>query len=153
MRKAPVPPNETQPFPTATRALTRWLLSLFLSVISISAHAQLTYITNNGAITITGYDGYVGDLTIPKIIDGLPVKAIGVEAFKYKSNMDKVTIPSSVTSIGASAFFHCGLASVTIPSSVTNIGASAFSMCPGLQAISVEAGNPAYSSSLGVLFN
>ena len=39
-------------------------------------------------------------------------------------------IPSSVTSIGSSAFSDCSsLQSITIPSSVTSIGSSAFSGC------------------------
>ena len=45
-------------------------------------------------------------------------------------------IPSSVTSIGESAFFDCsGLTSVVIPSSVTSIGESAFNDCSGLTSI------------------
>ena len=49
-----------------------------------------------------------------------------------------MTIPSSVTSIGNSAFQYCsGLTSLTIPSSVTSIGNSAFRGCSGLTSIYV----------------
>ena len=42
-------------------------------------------------------------------------------------------IPSSVTSIGFSAFYNCSrLTSIEIPSSVTSIGALAFSYCSSL---------------------
>ena len=48
-------------------------------------------------------------------------------------------IPSSVTSIGYSAFRQCsGLTSVTIPSSVTSIGQSAFAWCSNLKDITSE---------------
>ncbi|HXF10713.1 MAG TPA: leucine-rich repeat domain-containing protein, partial [Desulfuromonadaceae bacterium] len=45
------------------------------------------------------------------------------------------------------------LTSVAIPSSVTSIGNSAFYICPGLKEINVDPQNPAYSSVDGVLFN
>ena len=48
------------------------------------------------------------------------------------------TIPSSVTSIGGSAFYGCsGLTSVTIPTSVTRIGNSAFCGCSGLTGVTI----------------
>ena len=57
------------------------------------------------------------------------------------------TIPSSVTSIGNSAFFGCtGLTSVTIPKSVTSFSYRSFSGCSGLTSIQVESGNPNYDS-------
>jgi len=47
--------------------------------------------------------------------------------------LSSVVIPSSVTSIGSSAFSSCyGLSSVVIPSSVTSIGSSAFYNCSPL---------------------
>jgi len=64
------------------------------------------------------------------------------------------TIPSSVTSIVASAFSGCtGLTSVTIPNSVRSIGGEAFFGCTGLTSVTVEAGNLSYASADGVLFN
>lgn len=49
-----------------------------------------------------------------------------------------VKIPSTVTSIGSSAFENCGaLQSVSIPDSVTTIGNSGFRGCKSLQSISI----------------
>jgi hypothetical protein len=64
------------------------------------------------------------------------------------------TLPASVTSIGAYAFYDCNrLESMTIPASVTSIGESAFSGCSSLTGITVASNNPAYSSEEGVLFD
>ena len=47
-----------------------------------------------------------------------------------------ITIPNSVTSIEAYAFYNCtGLTSITIPNSVTSIGENAFTGCTGLKTI------------------
>ncbi len=48
------------------------------------------------------------------------------------------TIPDSVTSIGNSAFSHCGsLTNINIPDSVTNIGGNAFRYCSSLANINI----------------
>jgi hypothetical protein len=120
------------------------------------AQAQFTFTTTNGAITITGYTGPGGNVTIPSTINGCPVRTIGVNAFNDLANLTGVIIPdsvitvsdfafdycvnlgnlsigNSVTSIGDSAFDACyNLTSVTIPNSVTNIGNDAFYSCSGL---------------------
>ncbi|MDC0200979.1 leucine-rich repeat domain-containing protein [Verrucomicrobia bacterium] len=49
---------------------------------------------------------------------------------------DNYTIPDSVTSIGASAFYQCtSLTSITIPVGVTSIGHQAFNSCTHLTAV------------------
>ncbi|MBR4480395.1 MAG: leucine-rich repeat protein [Prevotella sp.] len=57
------------------------------------------------------------------------------------------TIPNSVKSIDAHAFYGCtGLTSITIPNSVNSIGENAFLRCSGLTSIKVESGNKVYDS-------
>jgi hypothetical protein len=97
-----------------------------------------TYTTNNGTITITGYTGPGGAVTIPSAINGLPVTSIGPGAFAGCRNLTNVAIPSSITIIGDQAFFYCtNLASVTLPTSVTSIGQGAFVACTALTSVAI----------------
>jgi hypothetical protein len=117
--------------------------------------SQLGYSWTTNAdntLTITGYSGPGGVVTIPGTINGLTVTSIGTNAFQY-SSLTSVTIPNSVTSIGDAAFFSSSLANVTIPNSVTKIGPYAFADCINLTAITVAMNNLFYSSTNGVLFN
>ena len=67
----------------------------------------------------------ITDLVVPS-----SVTSIGSSAFYNCSNLTSIIIPSSVTSIGSYAFSYCTrLTSVVIPSSVTFIGSDAFQYC------------------------
>ena len=66
------------------------------------------------------------------------VTSIGDSAFSDCSSLSKIVIPSSVTSIGDRAFLGCrSLSEIVIPSSVTSIGNSAFYSCTSLKYISI----------------
>ena len=92
----------------------------------------------NNQYTITSYVGRGGNVTIPSIVNSLPVVAIGKEAFFACDNITSIVIPNSVTSIDKWAFEHCtSLTSITIPNSVTNIGAYAFEDCSSLTSITI----------------
>jgi len=118
------------------------------------AGAQFAYAFTNNTCTITWYYGPGGAVVIPSEVNGVPVIGIGVEAFLENGRVTSVTIPDSVTSIGDQAFSFCSsLTNIMIPDSVTNVGTQTFLDCVGLTAITVDALNPAYSSSDGVLFD
>lgn len=54
------------------------------------------------------------------------VKAIFSNTFRGAEDLEKVTLPNTMTDIGSSAFENSGLQSITIPASVTSIGERAF---------------------------
>jgi hypothetical protein len=103
--------------------------------------ALFNYMTNAGAITITGYSGLCENVIIPAAINGLPVTSIGANAFYRSTNLTSVIIPNGVTSIGAASFEGCtSLRDIMIPSSVTNIGEGAFAFCESLTNVTIENG-------------
>ena len=77
-------------------------------------------------------DGYKNETTLTSIYIGSKVVSIDLEAFLGASGLTEIKIPSTVTTIGQSAFSGSGLTSVTIPNSVTSIGDFAFSGCSSL---------------------
>jgi hypothetical protein len=114
-----------------TRSLMQLcLLVTFLQALPAVVHAQFTFVTNNGAITITGYSGS-GVAVIPNTTNGYPVTSINYEAFSFSSELTGITIPNNVTNIEQRAFYYC----------------------TSLTGINVNAGNPSYNSTNGVLFN
>jgi Leucine Rich Repeat (LRR) protein len=64
------------------------------------------------------------------------------------------TVPGTVTTIVSASFeYALGVSGVTIGTSVTSIGAFAFYDCASLTAITVNSANSFYSSTNGVLFD
>jgi hypothetical protein len=127
---------------------------LFLAVAA-TAQGQFTYTTNtDNTLTITGYTGSGGAVTIPTNINGLTVRSIGYYAFS-ETAVTSVTIPGSlsiedyafddsefltnatiqygVAGISDFAFAGCSnLSSVAIPRSVNSVGYGAFVFCESL---------------------
>ena len=71
--------------------------------------------------------------------------SIGVRGFAGFYALTSATIGDSVTSIGEYAFTHCSannFVSIEIPSSVTTISASAFEECYNLTNVTIHAVNP-----------
>jgi len=148
------------------------ILLLWAALLPAVVQAQLTFTTNNGTITITGYNGNPGPIIIPSTTNGLPVVNIANNAFIRKT-VSTLVIPNSVTNIGTSAFDSCPsltsvtignigqrafaactkLATLTIPGSVVTIGDQTFSGSIKLSAITADPANSFFSSTSGVLFN
>lgn len=109
-------------------------------------HSKFTtldyYILKNGESEFVVDDGtywcgikaYIGndtDITIPDKINGIEVGSIKEGCFK-NSNIESVTLPSSVTVIEQQAFYGCNnLKSINL-SNVKSIGTEAFTNCPSL---------------------
>lgn len=95
---------------------------------------SLLQIGSDGTLTgVKDKNAVVGSLTIPKT-----VTKIGASALAGCSRLMSITMPDSVTEISDSAFYRCsGLTHVTIGSKVTSIGANAFKDCISLQSVTI----------------
>ncbi len=105
------------------------------------------YLEDGGLATIVNLDGsnyvaaistsYRGNLVIPESLNGLPVTAIGENAFLNCSAVTNVVIPTTVISIGSSAFAGCSRLApgITIPESVTDLGSRVFAGCDNLRIV------------------
>jgi hypothetical protein len=117
-------------------------------VVSGIYYAPFTYVTNSdNTLTITGYAGVGGAVTIPTNINGRTVTAIGNEAFVPSLGIiTSVTMLDSITSIGDFAFAGHDLApnttltNVAIPGSVTNMGSYVFTLCCDLTGVTISNG-------------
>jgi len=111
-----------------------------LLTLPATGHAQLTFITNNGAITITGYTNLPSNavVVIPGTTNNWPVTSIGESAFSHDTNLASVSIPNSITNIGYNAFYFCtGMTNVTMGTNVQTIGSSAFESCWQLHSVTI----------------
>lgn len=100
-----------------------------------SALVFVTGLTDNGRT--------IKDVVVPDSINTngktYAIKWIMPYAFSRCTNLESITIPNTITSIGEGTFFNCtGLLSVTIPNTITSIGNFAFYGCKSLAAINIS---------------
>ena len=101
--------------------------------------SEFSYVSVNGGISVTGYNGTAANVTIPSSINGKTVVSIGEEAFRQKP-VARVTLPATLTSLGRKCFYGCeSLEVVNLGScpSLKTIGEGAFSLCNSLAAIRI----------------
>jgi len=109
-------------------------IGLSTSTASAATYGDFEYaFVGTTGVKITGYSGPGGEVIIPTYIDGVRVIEIAGSAFQGEGAITSITIPDTVTSVGARAFEHCtSLTSATIGSGVTKISQSMFRGCTAL---------------------
>ena len=89
------------------------------------------YETIENGVVITLYTGDDSDVVVPNMISGMPVIAIGDNAFANCVRIARITLPESVVSIGNKAFFGCSsLVRIDMPDSIATIGKFVFNNSP-----------------------
>ena len=101
------------------------------SVLSASAAVTISdgtfeYTYNNGAWTLYSYVGEETTVSLPQSYADAPVTGIANECFS-QTNVTSVTIPQGYTTIGNYAFYRCeNLESISLPDTVSSVGMGAF---------------------------
>jgi hypothetical protein len=134
---------------------SRHLLFLFVLPLVFPTMAQTNYLTwstnADNTLTITSYTGpvyaiYGGPafpLTVPQTINGLTVTIIGNYAFMgypplgFGPAVSYITLPDTITSIGANAFGCPALTNIYLGTNLTTIGAMAFESCSSLSNVTI----------------
>lgn len=96
-----------------------------------------------------GYGKKIDGLTTVVLPEGLTT--IGDSAFQHCGNLTSITLPDSLTNIEQYAFSYCGLESVTLPKNVAKIEHGAFHSCNDLREIEVDPDNSTFTSVDGVV--
>ena len=120
------------------------LAMILLLAMSTTAIAQETAegfqyrVETDGTVTITGYSGNGGKMSIPSEVEGVAVRTIGNGAFVNNSTISSVYVPEGVTHIGNGVFNNCsGLVNIELPTTLVSIGEGAFEACGSLARIRI----------------
>lgn len=126
-------------------------------LLSINIPKSVIYITNSAF----DYSGTLSSINV----DMNSPKYSSNDGILYNKNSDTLLIcpngkrgtliiPNNVVSISSDAFRYCdSISTISIPSSVISMGKLSFIFCSRLTSINVDANNPKYSSSNGMVFS
>ena len=97
----------------------------------------LTLTVLGGETKRIGYAAFQGSQTLSNVCLGEGVETIGDYAFYLCPKLSVLSLPETLTEIGAAAFSQSGLKEVVIPSGVTSIGKLAFANCKDLSTVTL----------------
>ena len=89
-------------------------------------------------IEITGYEGSVAHLNVPKEIDGIRVEAIGNHSFSGRSDLVSVSLPESIRTLYGFAFHNCrNLKKISLYDSIDDYYDGVCRQCDSLKDIEI----------------
>ena len=118
------------------------LLCAVVTSTLFSAYAytcvDFEYTRSGSNATIIAYNGSADVLSVPSSLDGYAVVAMDDGVFQNNTALVSVTVPDSVTKIGAKCFYSCpNLKTVNLPDGVETVGRGAFAACEQLTKVTL----------------
>lgn len=101
-------------------------------------------------VTKIGNSAFYDLETLESVIISNNVISIGSYAFNGCTNLKNIVLPSNLINIDNCAFYRSGLESIVIPSSLTTLGESIFENCKALTSVSFEDGSACKTINYGV---
>lgn len=96
-------------------------------------------INNETEFEIDAYSGTSASASTSRAHNGIPITAIGTNAFSNNTTLNSIKINTPIISVKSFAFLNCtNLETVTLSSTVNVIGTGAFSGCSSLETINIE---------------
>ncbi|OXS25252.1 MAG: hypothetical protein BI182_05845 [Acetobacterium sp. MES1] len=126
------------------------------AVISTASETEgdYEYYSYDDGVTINKYTGSDEKVTIPAMINGVPVRYISYRSFNTCDSVTEIIVPEGVNYIGNEAFYNCtNLTKVTLPNSLENMHVSPFSGCFKLAEIVVDPKNAYFKVVNGMLLS
>jgi len=96
------------------------------------------YLSSSHQYQLIGYTGNQGVLTVPSLVQDIPVISIQATTFQNNSTITHLTIEHGIEIVDEYAFRNMSaLEVIVIPNSVTLIGKGIFAQCPKLSSLTV----------------
>ena len=125
---------------TAIITATAWNGKSATCTLTVKAgEIEFTLTDDSSFYVVTGYKGYDKNVEIPILYDGLRVIRIAEKAFRGNTYIETMTLPNSVQTIDAYAFYECiNLKSVNVPESVKELNEYTFANCSNLETVTLN---------------
>lgn len=97
-------------------------------------------------IEITGYEGTIRHLSVPAIIEDLPVRSIGKSAFSGREDLFRVELPATIDTLGRYVFYNCkNLRSISLHDGVEDYYDGVIKQCQSLSEITLHQERDSFS--------